>query len=73
MPEKKPIEAEVDEGAFSALADAWNSLVIANDALAIVNQTGSKPYSRLAMAILRSRTESFLAALQVVIKETQES
>lgn len=42
---------------------AWENLFAANEALAAVNMTGSRAYSREGMRVLERRAKEFLNAL----------
>jgi len=57
-------DPEAPPDPFGALHDAYRSLAVANEALAAVNQTGSKEWSRIGMRVVLNRAEEFVAALK---------
>jgi len=59
------------ENPFEALAQAWEALTVANEALVAVNFTGSQELSRGAMRLLARRVQAFAVALETVLEETE--
>jgi hypothetical protein len=69
-PKTKP-EKPAGVSPLDALAAAWDQVCIANDALSLATQTGSRELGIVAMRVLRTRLGEMDRAVGVVLEEAQ--
>lgn len=70
-PDREMAEPELPAWA-QAIQLAWENLFAANEALAAVNLTGSRAYSREGMRVLERRAKEFLNALDAAQEAVSE-